>query len=318
MKLDAIDRKLLSQMYQGYRNPISKIAKDCRISRDKAEYRIKKYEQSGLIRKYMTVFNYNALGYNEFVVVWLKFLRKDKKRILTVLEKLDNRVSIGDVLGNYSLFLTLVIKDKADLEKTLYGLIRDSEDSIIDYNVFFVSNAELFPLKAFGSKKNVSSYKMVSSEKKIDIDKLDWDIMKILEQNGRTKIVDMSDKLNLSSERLIYRLRKLRKNNIILGNRLLLDMKLIGFYFGIVTLKLIDNLSDTRAKISEFCKRNDYVNAVGFGFGTYNCFIQIMYSHESEFRDTVDNIYTQFEDIISDSNIVLIGNENMPKTLPYK
>ena len=50
MKLKPIDFKLLNYLYHNHNESISKIAKATKISRDKIEYRLNKYQKEGLIK----------------------------------------------------------------------------------------------------------------------------------------------------------------------------------------------------------------------------------------------------------------------------
>ena len=80
----------------------------------------------------------------------------------------------------------------------------------------------------------------------------------------------------------------------------------------------IDNISTTSKKeITTFCKNHPHINAVGFGYGKYNSFIQIIYNNEKDFRKTLKKINEQFENQIKFNNLILIDTETTPKTLPY-
>ena len=100
MKLDKVDKKLLSYLYHNYREPLTRIAKACRISRDQVEYRLKKYEEKNIIKNYFTIFNFKAFNYNYFVVLF----SKDKKEI-------KNIVSFGNIVGKYNYFFNVLFKN---------------------------------------------------------------------------------------------------------------------------------------------------------------------------------------------------------------
>ncbi|GAI02419.1 unnamed protein product, partial [marine sediment metagenome] len=118
-KLDKIDKKLISYLYHNYREPLTKIAKACKISRDQVEYRLEKYKNQGLIKKYATIFNYSLLGYNEFVVVWIKLNCSQEKKnfIKRELEEYRSCVTVLDVIGKFDLVIDFIFKDKFDFQK---------------------------------------------------------------------------------------------------------------------------------------------------------------------------------------------------------
>jgi len=73
MELKEIDKKILTRIFQNRNPSVSKIARELKLSRDKVDYRIKKYISEGLIRKFFTFFDYSSFGYNYLVALFLKF-----------------------------------------------------------------------------------------------------------------------------------------------------------------------------------------------------------------------------------------------------
>ncbi|UZE94331.1 MAG: Lrp/AsnC family transcriptional regulator [Candidatus Pacearchaeota archaeon] len=316
MKIDKIDRKLLSYLYHNYREPLTKIAKACKLSKDQVGYRVRKYEKEGFIKKYITIFNYNLLGYNEFIVVWLK-LKKNKESIKKKLEGMKNVVSVGDIITNYNLFIDFVSKDKQEFERVFYSFLKKHEREIQDYSIFIITYAEFFPLKGFGISDVEKTYTIVSSVKPIKIDKKSLEVLKTLENNGRVRIIDIAEKTGLSSELILYKLKQFYKKKIILGMRIQFDMEKLGFYFGVLRIKLKNQTEEIKSKIKKFCKNYKNINALSFGISEYNCLIQIFYQQEEEFRQTIRDINKEFKGEIEKSEIVLIENEGRVKTLPY-
>ena len=319
MKFDKKDKKLISYLYHNYREPLTKIGKACRMSRDQVEYRIKKYEIQGLIRKYLTIFNYDLLGYKEFIIIWIKLKStEDRKKIIKKqLENMKNVVSVGDVLANYDLFVDFIFKDKREFESEFYSFIEENKQFVSDYSIFTTTFAELFPLKEFGIHQEGKTYQLVSPNKSIKLDKKDLKILKALEKNGRARIIDIAEEAGLSSELIIYKLKQFYKNKIILGTRILFDMEKMGFYFGVLRIKLKNPNEQLKNKIQDFCKNHKNINSLVFGISEYNCGIQIFYEKEKEFRKAIKDITNNFEKEIKDTQVLLIENEGKVKTLPY-
>ena len=316
MKLSKIDKKLLSYLYHHYREPLTKIAKACRISRDQVEYRLKKYEQQGLIKKYLTIFNYSLLGYNDFIVVWLK-LKKNKEQIKKELERSKNVISVGDVLFQYDLFVDFIFKDKEEFENVFYNFVEKHKADISYYFIFITTSAEFFPLKIFSNQTESKPYQFIEQFKPVNYNKKDLEILKILEKNGRARIIDIAAQTNLSSELIVYKLKQLYKNKLILGARIQFNMEKLGFYFGTLMIKLKVPTEKLKEKIKLFCKNHKYINALSFGISEYNCIIQIFYTNEEEFRQTIKDINKFLEKEIDKSQILLIEKEGKVKTLPY-
>lgn len=316
MEFDKKDKKLISYLYHNYREPLTKIGKACRMSRDQIEYRIKKYEGQGLIKKYLTIFNYDLLGYHEVIVVWIK-LKNGKEQIKKELEKMDNVLSVGDILSKYDLFVNFIFKNKKDFEEKFYQFIKKHESKIENYSLSIATDMQLYPLKFFGELNTEQSYRVVSYEKKIKLTKKDLKLLKAIEKNGREKIINLSAETGLSSELIIYKLKQFYKNKIILGTRLFLGMENFGFYFAVSRLKLKNLDEELKNRIKDFCKNHKNVNALSFVIGKYNCQIQSFYQEEEELRQTIRDINKEFSKEILESELLLIENEGRVKTLPF-
>jgi DNA-binding Lrp family transcriptional regulator len=319
IKLDARDNKLLSYLYHHYREPLTKIAKACKISRDQVEYRLGKYESQGLIRKYLTMFNYNLLGYNDFIIVWLKLqgTSEEKQAIKNKLENMKNAVSVGNVLVNYDLFVNFVFKNKSEFEELFHSFLEEHKEHIKEYVIFITTYTEFYPLKIIGLHNEEKNYPVVAPTEKVELSEKDLAILKMLEKNGRARVIDIAEKTRLSSELVVYKLKQLYKNKIILGTRIQFDMEAMGFYFGSLIIKLKDRSKKTKEKIINFCKNHKHINALSFGIAEYDCVIQAFYQQEEEFRQTLRDIKEKFREEIDKSFILLIENEGRAKTLPY-
>ncbi len=317
MKLDKKDKKLISYLYHHYREPLTKIAKACRISRDQVEYRLKKYEKDGLIKKYITLFNYDLLGYYEFIIVWVKLTNIDKEIIKKKLENMENVVSVGDVITHYDLFIDFIFRDKQEFEKVFSSFLEEYRENIANYLVFITTYAEFFPLKAFGIFEKEKTYSIITQTKPIQLNEKDLNILKILEKKGRTRIVDIAEKTGFSSELLVYKLKQFHKNRLILGTRIQFDMEKIGFYFGILRIRLKNQTEELKEKIKIFCKNHKYINALSFGISEYNCLIQIFYQEEKEFRQAIRDVNNTLGKEIEKFEVLLIEKEGKIKTLPY-
>lgn len=312
MRLDAIDKKLLTYLYHNYRSPLTEIGKKCRISRDQVEYRLEKFEKSGLIKKYLTIFNYSLLGFRDLFIVYIK--TKNREKTKSVLQTIKNTLSVGDVVSSYDVFANLICKDKNEFDAIFSSFLEKHEGEIQDYEIFNTVYAEFFPLKTFGSQKEEISYKAIEPKSKIKLDKKEIEILRELEKNGRAKIIDIASKVGISGELALYKLKQLRKKEVILGNRIQFDMAKLGFYFAVLRLKINNLDNKLKEKIMHFCKNRGYMNALAFGISNYNVLMQIVYQNEEELRGAVNEIKRRFPS--EKDSLILIENESKAVTLP--
>ncbi|MBS3141091.1 Lrp/AsnC family transcriptional regulator [Candidatus Woesearchaeota archaeon] len=314
MKLDETDRKLLAYLYHNYREPLTKIAKECRISRDQVDYRLKKYEKDGVIQKYFTIFNYNSLGYNYFINLFIKTKTRNEN-LINKLKEIKNVISFGDIVSNYDFFITMVVYDLVEFQEIYYNLLNEFKEDIEESDYFIITNGLLFPIKMFGKYKD-ENYNLIGKNEKAKIDNEEIKILKALEKNSRIRIVDLAKEVKMSPELILYKLKQLKNKGIILGSRIQFNMKLLGFYFAVIRFNLKILNKKEMHKISEYSKQHKYVNSVSFGISDYNCMIQIFYQNEEELRNSVLDIKNGLKGNINKLEVIHVGEDEFIKTLP--
>ena len=134
MKLKEIDYKLLNYLYHNHNEPTSKIAKSTKISRDKVEYRLNKYLNLGLIKKFIPIINYQAIGYNKQVIIFLKFeIEKQAKEFSKELKNNKHCISYGVILEKFDIYINGIFKNNQELEEFITEIINKKEYQLEDY-----------------------------------------------------------------------------------------------------------------------------------------------------------------------------------------
>lgn len=318
MNLKESDLNLLSYLYHNNREPSTKIAKACKLTREQVNYKIKKYQSEGLIRGFFTLFDWNKFGYDHLVNLLLKFERPSSiKQFISELKDDKNCISYGKIYGKYDLYLNAVFKSEKELGDYI-ARIDEKENLISHYLILKPYFAELYPLKFFNHKNKetiVYSYKERKTRK---FDDKEIEILKILAKNARARIIDIAKKVGLSAELIIYKIKKLKKDGVIVGSRIQFDMSKLNFYFSLLTLN-IKNFSKTKQeKIKRFAENSKHVNSLTFLLGKPNCTIQLFHKEESELRKTIEEIKELLKEESFEIEVLLIGDdEHEINPLPF-
>ncbi len=319
MDLKEPDYKLLSYLYHNYNEPLSKIAKATKLSRDQVEYRINKYLNEGLIRKFFPVFNWSKLGYDVLAVLLLKFEKpKMAADFFGTLKKAKNCMSYGKVYGEYDLYLECIFKDERELNEFISKLFEKEDNIITNHLLIRPQFAELYPLKFFNHNKE--DYLISSSETKkaVKLDNIDWKILGILSEDGRTRLIDIAIKSNISSELALYRLRRLKNEKVILGNRIQFNMSSLGYFFTIITLNFRNFSEKNKTKMKSFVKNSKSISSLIFNLHRPNCIIQLFHKDEKEIREHIEKIKKLFNEDSIEINILPIGeDEEKIRPLPF-
>ncbi|MFA6023333.1 MAG: Lrp/AsnC family transcriptional regulator [Candidatus Pacearchaeota archaeon] len=319
MDLKETDYKLLSYLYHDYNEPLSKIAKATKLSRDQVEYRINKYLEEGLIRKFFPVFDWSKLGYNILAILFLKFEKpKMAEDFSKNLVKDKNCMSYGKVYGEYDLYLNCIFKDEKDFNEFVSKLFENETNFITNHIIIKPQFTELYPLKFF-NHLNKEDYLISSeSEKETKLDKVDLKILEILSENGRARLIDIAIKSRISSELALYRLKRLKKEKVILGNRIQFNMSKLGYFFTIILINFRNFSEKNKDKIKSFVKTSKNTNSLIFNLHKPNCIIQLFHKDEKEIRESIEKIKELFKEDSIEINVLQIGeDEKEIRPLPF-
>ena len=101
--LQAKDKKILGELFDNARTPISQIAKKVRLSKESASYRLKGLLESGLLTGFNTVIDIKKIGWGAFFAyIRLRNIDiEEEKKIIDHLKNHPNIAWLVKCIGNY-------------------------------------------------------------------------------------------------------------------------------------------------------------------------------------------------------------------------
>ena len=318
MNLKETDLKLLSYLYHNNREPLSKIARACKLTREQVNYKIKKYQEQGIIKGFFTLFDWSKFGYEYLVILLLKFEKPSSiKPFIHELKNSKNCLSFGKIYGKYDLYINAIFKNEKELGDYIAEI--DTETNLLsDYLVLKPYLTELYPVKFFNHKnKEIISYDYKNMKAR-KFDSKEMQILKILAKNTRARIIDIANKINLSAELTFYKIKKLQKDKVIIGSRIQFDMEKLRYFFSLLMLNIKNFSKSKQEKIKHYASTSKHINSLTFNLGKPNCTIQLFHKEESELRKTIDEIKDLLKEESFDIEVILIGDdEGEVNPLPF-
>ena len=138
MKLDAKDKKILEQLQKNARQTIAQIAKKTKLPRDVVVYRIKKLEQSGVIRAHHTMLNPQKLGYPLYVYVLLACYNlkpEEETKFINYLKNHKQIIYVAKNSGKYDFSIGVCAKDYIEFDEIIRNIRQKFTDVIKDIEV---------------------------------------------------------------------------------------------------------------------------------------------------------------------------------------
>jgi len=309
-KLDLLDRKILYELDINARQPLTTLSKKIHKDRNIIEYRIKKLQEKGIIKNFVTLIDAGKLG----LTIWNVYLEfqnlnaSKEKEIINFLKKNKKVWWVAQTTGRWDMIYSIFVKDVKEFYDTVndfnskYGkyLLRQSLAAHVEVEVF--SRGYFLNKPSLG----VTWYKKFEQIKLNEIDKK---ILKELSTNARISSVELATKINSTARIVAYRIKDLQKKGIITRFRLQLNQSKIGYGFYKVILNL-KNLSKTNDKaLEEYCKNLGNVFHFERKIGPWMLELEMDVESYEKVNEIMKNMKEAFPNYINSYEIMLIYNE---------
>tara|TARA_Y100000310_G_scaffold244810_1_gene249692 strand:- start:283 stop:1248 length:966 start_codon:yes stop_codon:yes gene_type:complete len=318
LKLDVKDRKILYQLDLNARQSYSQIAKKVRLSKEVVQYRVKKLQDRGLIKYFMTVIDSNKLGYILFRC-FVKCQNLDLKKEKEIIDFLKPRVGwVVNIRGKWDFNIAVWKKDIHEFMIFWHEFYTKFSDVIIDYTSNPIPKMWLYRRGwLLHKEKDTSEYDIWGGQsQKNDIDEIDRKILSLIVANARMPSIEMAKKLHVTEGTIRQRLKKLEKNKVILRYVAFLDTAKFGMHY----IKLhfhTKNINEKKLRvIREFAHLHPNIlygnDSVGGHFLEFDLNVE---SHEKLYK-IIDQFREQFADVIRDYEFVEYVKEHKFEYIP--
>jgi Lrp/AsnC family transcriptional regulator for asnA, asnC and gidA len=160
--------------------------------------------------------------------------------------------------------------------------------------------------------------KIEKNPAKVQIDKKDIEIIKILEEDGRIPILELGRKVKLSHETVRYRLNKMIRNGVIEKFIVRINKKKLGYE--IYAVIMIGTWNYNQNEWEEFFKylmEHKSIVSVEKITGNYDIKIAFWAKDPEEFDFISHSIKTKFSKIIKDWQSFIFTKQYKWKELPF-
>ncbi|MBR9706126.1 Lrp/AsnC family transcriptional regulator [Candidatus Pacearchaeota archaeon] len=308
--MDLIDKKVLCALDTNSREPLSKIAKRLRISRNTLAYRIKSLEDKGIISKYITTLNLGKLGFRTYKVHFRTRLDKmvEKEFVKYMIEN-KNVIYFLKTEGAFDFSASLAVKNIKELDEILMNIKSKFSKIIKDYFVSIVVFAQVFKLDKLllDANQEIKRFEHYSGEDKVrDIDDKDIKILNELSQKSNMSIVELSSKTKLSIDVVKYRLKNLSES-VINSFRPLFDLSKIGYHLYSVMLKMNTFTKRDEQSITTWLAHKKNVMYYTKRIGNYELIINTVIKDVTDLNSFVKELREKFGDIIENYDTLIIS-----------
>jgi DNA-binding Lrp family transcriptional regulator len=312
-ELNIKDKKIIVELSKNARQSSTKIAKKVGISKDLAVYKIKNLLTKGSIRRVITIINTERLGFHRYeVFIQLKNIdEKKEKEIAEYLAKNPMALWVRSALGKWDILAEFYTKDILDFEKLIRDISNKLRNNIEKINSSRVIVEHAYPLKCIGNNINEPLIQAQTKNKSnlADIDDKDIKILRELSKNAKINVIDISKNTGINTDTIIYRIKKMTNNNIILGYRVVMNETFLGLnrYKLLISIKDIDDKKyDLFIEFLNSIKSTQYIKKC---IGDWNFSITILSKDMDELRRIVLDIRNYLGESLEEYKLLLLFEE---------
>src|SRR3989339_213983 len=311
--MDVKDKKLLYLLDLNSKLKESDLAKQLGTSKQVINYRIKRFENEGIIKKFQSVLNLESLGISIYANIYFKIIGADKKKETEILDLLVKNDKVGYVAllgGRFDLSIVLVAKNIQELEDALNEIVKRFPDELKEHIISLRTIGLKFHKKYLFQDRNEENKKILTKENHlVKIDELDTKILRELSKNSRESIVSISEKLKEPFSTIRIRIKNLEEKRVIAGYSLLFDLNKIGMLNYKIFIKTKDKSEEAYKKLVGFAKA--YKNITWFfkTLGEHDFELRVEVESQEKYQEIVKEIRSEFSSIVSDLETIIVFNE---------
>lgn len=319
IKLDKKDRKILYQLDIDSRQTLSQLGKKVGLSKQVVDYRLKNLVKAGIISEFYTVINFSKLGYTQYKL-YFKFQNvniQKEKEIIDYWINSKNSIWVASCRGRWDLAVSLLAQDANILGEILTDFINKYGKFILEKNILITQISPVFTKTYLTEQKEKKEFVYGNKIERYKLDETEKKILSFLATNARISILDLMDKTHLTRDIISYRLKKLKKDKIIVQYKSLINLSKIGYQLYKIILTLQNFSSQKENELKYFVKQNP--NGVQFLklLGSWDVELEFEVRNEEELHKILLDIRNEFSDIIRDYDTLLIYKEHKLNYFPF-
>ncbi|MBN2142818.1 winged helix-turn-helix transcriptional regulator [Candidatus Woesearchaeota archaeon] len=239
--LDKKDLGILRELDFDARMSISSLAKKVRVSKEVANYRLKKLIDQKIIEGFVPVIDPFAFGYQMYGLhLRLRNANSEiRKELRDWVQAQGNAFRLLTLGGAWHYFISFFAKDPLDFNNMYETLVAKFASHIQKKSVSIIVEMEQWPYNLLYTNP-VPKHIKIGEIGSVKLDETDKQLLDLLSRNARASLVELGQKMKLTANAVKYRIKALEQKKVIKGYRMILDHEYFKLSRYSVTLRLSD------------------------------------------------------------------------------
>ena len=319
-KIDLKDRKILYELDLDCRQSNTQIGKKVGLKKDVVAYRIKRMQDEGVIKNFWTAINTFKLGYSVFrIYINFQYVNSQiKEEIIKHFINYKNVWAVISLKAEIDFDVVVWVKDIYEFYQFWSETLDKFEDYFSKYIISIFVEAFNYKKSYLLPESNNDSdrllYRTICSKKTVEIDETDYHLLNEIAINARMPLMELSEKLDCSSQTINYRLKNLIKNEVINAFRVNVDLSTLGLQHYKLELYLSDHTK--RNVIWNYLKEKPCCDTLNVAIGWCDLEFEIIVENVDKLSGLMDDIYSKFPKAIKKQTFWIFEKVHKERWLP--
>jgi DNA-binding Lrp family transcriptional regulator len=312
-KLSKTDLKLICELEDDARQTLSQIAKKLNTSQQVISYKINSLFKKNILYGFYTIINFTMLSYTSYrTMIRLSDINEQKyKEIINYLIKHQNVLWLVECGGKWDLIVNFMAKNIIHYNRILKNFKNKFPKQIQNYDVLTTIEVIYFGRDYFTKKlREVRSLPYFGRESKlIKADKTDLKILNSISEDARLNSVEISEKLNISPNTVILRIKNMKKESLIQGFKPLMHLENTPYSAYKALIKFQNITEQKENEIINYLKIDANIVAVIKLIGLWDFEIEFEVDSKQAMLDLTRKFRDKFKDIIKEFEVLPLFHE---------
>ncbi|MDO8517256.1 MAG: Lrp/AsnC family transcriptional regulator [Nanoarchaeota archaeon] len=312
-ELDKFDMKLLAELESNSRQTLSQIAKKLNTSQQVVSYRINSLLKKKILYGFYTLINFSLLGYTSYrtMIRFSNITEQKNKEIINYLIKHSNVLWIVECGGRWDLLVNFMAKNIVQYSNFIREFKNKFPKQIQNYDVLTTIDVTYFGRDYLINKiRKEDKLPYFGNEIKItNLDQTDFKILNLIAENARMNSVEIAEKLKISPNTVILRIKDMKKNNLIQSYKPLIHLENTSYSAYKALIKFQNITEQDEKKIVDFIKTKINVTGIIRLVGGWDFEIEFEFDSKQKMLDFTRDLRDKFKEIIKEFEVIPLFHE---------
>lgn len=312
-KLTKFDLQLLAELEEDARQPFSKIAKKLKTSQQVISYRIKSLQKRNILYGFYTIINFALLGYTSYrtMIRFTNITKEKYKEIISYLINHSNVLWLVECGGRWDLIVNFMAKNIIQYNNFMKDFKNKFPEQIQNYDVLTTVEVVYFGRDYFTKKfREVKQLPYFGREfKSVKVDKIDLEILDLISENARMNSVEISEKIGISPNTAILRIKNMKKMGLIQGFKPLIHLENTPYSAYKALIKFQNITGEKENQIINYLKNDVRVIGIIKLVGAWDFEIEFEVDSKQAMLDLTRKFRDKFKDVIKEFETIPLFHE---------